>query len=193
MAIAAGIIATVVGVGLNYALRPGQPDSPDLAGASRGQVEAEAETLAARRALEAAAQQGGTAVKQGYTKTTRSAQQRAALEQKIASLERTIARYGNSRNERQKRVAQQARGQLAGLQEQLAGIPEGGGTVYVDSRGRIVPESEALVSFEGYGEADVQGKVARQMAEIRQGLHRGSQAPTGAGRPDRHAGPQVDV
>ncbi len=69
MAIAAGIVLTLVGAGVNYALRPEQPDSPDLAGASRGQIEAEAETLAQRRALEAAAQQGGTAVKAGYTKT----------------------------------------------------------------------------------------------------------------------------
>ena len=168
MAIAAAIIGSVVSAGLAYAMAPEQPDAPDLARASRGGIEAEAETLAQRRAMEAAAQQGGTAVKSGYTRTTVGAAERDRIQSRIEELEQV--RSGNM--DRQRQAYNRAQNQIAALRQQLAGIPEGGGTVYVNSKGQYVPESEALVSFEGYGEADVQGKVARQMAEIELELSR---------------------
>lgn len=168
--LAIGITLGGVGLsaGLAYAMQPGPPKNPDLAGASRGQVEAEAETLAQRRAMEAAAQQGGTALKAGYTQSTAGANTRARLEAQIARLQSRIARAGVHRKGtvRRRPNVQAWEAQIAGLQDQLAAVPEGGGTIYLDAQGRVVPEGEALQSFAGFGEADVQGRLARQMAGL---------------------------
>lgn len=55
---AVGVAASAASAGYAIANAPGTPKTPDLAGASRAGVEAQAETLADRRRLEAAAQQG---------------------------------------------------------------------------------------------------------------------------------------
>lgn len=60
-AAAIGAAAAVASTSYAIASAPGMPKTPDLAAGSRAGVEAEASTLAERRALEAAAQQGGKA------------------------------------------------------------------------------------------------------------------------------------
>ncbi len=160
-----GVAVAAVGVGAgiySIASAPGAPKNPDLVGASRGQVEAEAETLAERRRMEAAARQGGRALQRGYTQST-AADQRAQLQSQIDRVQTQLtAAYS------QPGVVQyDLQTQLKGLQdqmEQIANIPAGE-TVFLNASGQYVPEGTAYADFTGFGEADVQGKVARDTAQ----------------------------
>ena len=50
------------------------------------------------------------------------------------------------------------------MQGQLKSIPAGT-TIYKDSKGNVVPQSVAETNFAGYGQADVQGAIQKQLAE----------------------------
>jgi hypothetical protein len=161
VAVGAAIAGSVVSVGLSYALAPDAPDAPDMGAASRAGVEAEAETLADRRRLEAAAQQGGQ-----VTWTDRGTKQE---QRQFALVPGPDGRQG-----------------LFGLGGEL--VPyvaeewAEGGKYYdpkkpnyqpsIQTQTVTVPGGQKTADFTGYGEADVQGKIARQMAEIELELSR---------------------
>lgn len=179
-------IAAVAGTamaGAQYASMPGPPKPPDLAAASRAGIEAESATLADRRRMESAAQQGASTLNFDYTQTTYTAAQRQTLADKLQSLQRQLTRLqapshpgrnGNGETPQQPnqnpdvaQARQEAalRAQIQDISTQFNSIPQGGGTVYLDKKGKVVPQSQAMADFTGYGTADVQGKVAQQNAQ----------------------------
>jgi hypothetical protein len=70
----AAVAGAVISVGASYAAKQGQPDAPDLASSSREMSNTNAELLPIRRALEAAAKQGGKATIQNYPAHTEDRQ-----------------------------------------------------------------------------------------------------------------------
>ncbi|HVX56985.1 MAG TPA: hypothetical protein VHA37_04585 [Candidatus Saccharimonadales bacterium] len=165
--VAIGVAAVSVGVSAGMAASASPPGSPDLSRSTAAGIDAEAAALPWQRQYEAAAQQGGQVVKQGYTQTTKPDADRAALQKQIDRLTKISQLPVDPKNPstRQNAVAvNAAKTKLARLQAQYNAIPEGGGTVYVDAKGNVVPASQAVANFAGFGEADVQGAVARQNA-----------------------------
>ena len=189
--VTAGSMAVSYGVQASGALS-NTPSYPDTAASSAEMANAQAEQLAEMRRMQAQAQLGGLVVNPGYTQSTISADQYSQMQSQLASLNSQLnsmnqseggGRYdhegnwtsdkggrGNNRpdtggrgNNRQERTALQQ--QIATLQSQLSGIPEGGGTVYKDKNGNIVPASKATTDFSGMSEADIQGTIMKELAQ----------------------------
>jgi hypothetical protein len=161
MAISSAVIAiaAVAGVGMtaySLATQPGAPGAPNLSLGARAGTEAEASTLADRRRIEAAARQGGQA--------TFSTGERTVME------DRQFVQL----------PAPPGGGLLAG--SPLRSVPyvaeewEPGGRYYEQYGAHVKPQivtrqvpvqtdNQHTVDFSGYGEADVQGKIARDMAQ----------------------------
>ena len=158
--------AAVVSVGATaYGLSgANQPQEPNLASSSSEISNAEASMLPAYRQLAAEAQLGENSgqLKTGYQQQDASAY-RAQLSSQITALQRQLqASQGEHGHEQQ---ATQISAQISRLQNDLAGAPTTG-TVYTDSQGNAVPASQATsgANFTGYGTADIQGRIAEQMA-----------------------------
>jgi hypothetical protein len=150
-------IAAVAAVGLStyeYASAPGAPKPPNAAAATRAGIEAEAATLADRRRLEAAAQQGGAT-------TYETAAHKEKVDQQFVHVptgEKNRAGFPISK-----------------LVPYVASEWDQGGKYYQagQSPPDIItkkvtvkfPKGTKTADFTGYGEADVQGKVARQQAD----------------------------
>lgn len=137
--------------------------TPDLNASSKELSDVNAQMLPARRRLEAAAQQGGKTERPGYTKVTNGEAQKQQLQAKINQLTQEGS-HGQGVFGRE--APKDNSSQIAALKKQLAAIPAGGGTVYLNSQGQVVPESEAVIDFAGSGEADIQGKIAQEMAKM---------------------------
>jgi hypothetical protein len=144
LAIAA--VASVALASYQYATAPGMPKPPDLAGASRAGVEAETATLGDRRGLEAAAQQGGK-----YTYKT------DAHKDKVPAVE-VFQTKGSKAGQSKGWVAYHAEDWQPG--GQYYGLNHGS----IEKHHVLVPGETKTADFTGYGEADVQGAIARQNA-----------------------------
>lgn len=159
--VAVGISAATLTASIAYseASKSGMPKQPDLAASSRAGIEAEAETLGERRAMESAAQQGAKAE---YTTAARKEKQAVQYVHEPAS---TIS---NANGERR-------RGGQGKLVPYVAADWEAGGKYYKPGQAAPqiitrkqtvnVPAGKATADFTGYGEADVQGKIARKNAQ----------------------------
>ena len=169
---ALGVIGTVATIAaaaaslasIGYQAAQGPPNL-NTGNAQKAGALAQAEALPFQRAYEAAAMQGGQVLKQGFTQTTVGAGERAALQAQIDQINQTLPKAGTPQAELT--VYQGMANQRAALQAQLQNIPEGGGTVYKDAQGNTVPASQAVENFAGLGEADVQGQLAKQMAQVK--------------------------
>lgn len=153
MAVVAAIVGAVASAALAYAMTPDAPDAPNLAQANKAGVLAQARTLDERRKLEAAAQQG-TSVQWRDPGTHEETRQFAVI------------MGGNN-----------GHGLGAGTSVPYveADWKEGGKywdpkapnkQPFIISKKVQVPNGMRTADFTGYGEADVQGAIARQMADI---------------------------
>jgi len=166
----AAITAAAASVGsLAYNAAQGTPSVPNAASSSRQVAQAQAEALPIQRALAAAEAQGGTALTPGYTSSTYSAQQ---AQHAISQIQHQIQQIkgGTDKSGNPLPLSGDQQTKLLTLQNQLKGIPAQGGTVYLDSQGKIADASNALLDFKGYGTADIEGKLAGQYADIQQNL-----------------------
>jgi len=151
-------VAAIASVGMgaySLATAPGMPESPDLAGASRAGTEAEAETLADRRRLEAAARQGGTATYQT------AAQKDVAVEKQFVRL--PSARMGGGAEVPYVESEWKQGGKY--FEQFKTEFPGYKPTVTTRTVKMDMPGETKTADFTGYGEADVQGRVAEQMAK----------------------------
>lgn len=175
---AIGTIATVVTIAaaaaslanIGYQAAQGAPQVPNMASASRDVAQAQANALPQQRAMAAAEQQGGEAVKWGYQQRTYGDQQRAQAQARVDSLQKQIDALGPKPAgavDPSGWLREPLQKQLDAARTSLANIPAGGGTVYVrSSDGVVVPKDEAVQSFKGFGTADVQGQLAGKIADI---------------------------
>jgi hypothetical protein len=170
VSIAGAGLALGVGTTIAGALSSG-PSYPDTAASSAEMANAQAEQLAEMDRMQQQAELGGMVLNPGYTTTTVSADQYNQMQSQLADLQsqlaqvpkgRTGAKGGTGASDYQTSSLQQ---QIKALQSQLSGITEGGGTVYKDKNGNIVPSSQAMTDFSGMSEADIQGTIMKQLAQ----------------------------
>lgn len=176
---AAAIGGAAGSVGLGAASAAGAfsstPSYPNTSADSAAMANAQAEQLPEMQAMEAAAQEGGTTLNPGYTSAGSSDAYRAGLQQQIAAIQAqlTPAPVTHQIRRNGQRVpstpptpinAPQLQKQLAALQSQLAAVPAGS-TIYKDSKGNLVPASQAMTNFAGNSTADIQGKIQEQLAQ----------------------------
>jgi hypothetical protein len=168
---AAAVGATLATATTAYSLSgAGQPQEPDLASSSAELSNAEAAELPIERQMQAAAADGGTVLNPGYTQSTSSDQQRAQLQNQISKLQAQLkgTPSGQHMGQINPVLPQQAasiNSQISQLQSQLANIPAGNGQpIYLNSQGQVVPQSQAMTNFNGYGTQQVQDTIAQQMA-----------------------------
>jgi hypothetical protein len=144
------------------------PGTPDLAAASRAGIEAEALTLADRRRMEAAAQQGipVTVQTQPHTAEVPFVKVWKGQEDRGGLNGSDRGGFINTRSAQQQ--AQWVRYNPEDFKEGGKYGPESGYFTdnEIKNRKMKVPGSEVTIDFSGYGDADVQGKMARGMAEI---------------------------
>ncbi len=176
-------IAAIVGAaasvaGSAYAATQSPPTPPGAYASSRQVALAQANALPYQRGLSAAEQQGGSALRFGYTQSTYSQQQRQQLASQISQLQGRLTDLQNAPTNMGPHGAPidvtpritNLQNRLSMLQSQYQQIPEGGGTVYLDRHGKIVPQDQAMANFQGYGTADVQGQLAQQFAHLQEDL-----------------------
>lgn len=165
---AAAAAASLANMG--YQAAQGAPATPNLNSSSQEVAQAQANALPYELGLAQAEQQGTSALRYGYTQETYSQQQQQQAQAQVASLQKQLASLPPAPGYGQPDPSGWLRGpiqqQLNQAQQALANIPQGGGTVYKDSSGNIVPKTQAVADFTGFGTADVQGKIAGQMAGI---------------------------
>jgi hypothetical protein len=174
-AIAAAAAGAVVSAGASYAVAAAtRPKTPDLASSSKELSNVNAELLPIRRALEAAAQQGSKVTIQNYPAHKQTGQYIQVLKGK------------KSDPNWEKSIALGAHGNLGGAidslfrkKKQYEYIPynaedwaEGGKYAGQKPAGPIVtrtvdvPAGPKEFDFTGYGAADADAAVARQMAQV---------------------------
>lgn len=163
--IAAGTAIASVGMGAySMATAPGMPDAPDLAKASRAGTEAEARMLPMRRMLESAARQGTSVTIPNYP--AHDAQQRFVK----VDVGWEIDKGKSIRNQLLGGFAQRKRKYeevpYVASEWQPGGKYADKGTPDVFWKTVHIPEGPKSFDFSGYGEAEVQGKVARDMAQL---------------------------
>lgn len=172
----AGIVAAASSVaGTAYAATQSGPSIPSAASSSRQVAQAKANALPIQRALSAAEQQGGQALRAGYTQATLSADQRNQVANQLKNAQNALAQAQANFAKQPNNKAIQAninkyQQQVSALTGKLNAIPEGGGTVYRNKAGKLVPASEAIADFSGYGTADIEGKLAQQMTDVQKNL-----------------------
>lgn len=178
----AGAATSIAGTAYSATQSPTQPNG---ASSSRRVAMAQAAALPYQRGLSAAEQQGGQALRFGYTQSTASQQDKDQLGKQIASLQSQIGRLQNpslpgaqsrqsnppgpNETQIQSQVAA-LQNKIGGLQQRFNAIPDGGGTVYLNKQGKVVDQTEALANFSGYGTADIEGQEAKQYAQLQQDL-----------------------
>ncbi len=164
MAILAGILTAVVGAGLSAGLAyASRPDIPDPAKSSRATVLAGLRTLPGQRTVEQAARLG-TRVEYPTGKSERT------FENRQMSLNDALAQGYISQAEFDRRIRPPG---------QAPGRPGFGGPAVDPATATIevrvptgVRQQTREAGFTGYGDADVQGKLARAMAEIQLDLQK---------------------
>ena len=125
--------------------------------------------------MQAQAELGGTATLPGFTSQTLSAadaeSQRQSIQSQIDSLQAQLNPPSTGPNSNPLAGLEnlfQGPGiqkQITALQTKLSGIPQGGGTIYMDASGNIVPSSQASQSFAGLGTADIEGQIMQELAQ----------------------------
>lgn len=160
----ATVAAAAVGIAGTAYAATNQPGVTSASASSRQAAEAAASALPYQRGLAAAEQQGGSALRIGYTQSTNGAQLQASLNKQLSKLQAQLAKESgdNGRPGRATRI----QGQIDDLKAQLASVPTDGSPVYLNKKGKPVSASEALADFKGYGTADIEGKLARRMADM---------------------------
>lgn len=172
----AGAVSAAVGIASTVYSMTRRPPNMDQGNASEAGVLAQAEMLPWQRRYEAAARQGGEVLQYGFTQSTATEAQRQQMAQRIAALDQQIqhAQTGGRTAGGLPRIDQsqiaQLQAQRSALQSQYQAIPQGGGTVYRDHNGDVVTRQQAVASFHGIGTADVQSRLARQMAQVKLAL-----------------------
>ena len=172
-----GGITAVVSVGMGAASAAGAftPSQPNLGASSQQMSDTMAALLGPERALSAAAQAGGSALKVGYTKSNQGDVMRQQLQSQIDSLNKQLStlpadvpappsRTGIGQTIQPLSPRVQIGKQISDLQNRIGAI-QPGGDVYLDPNGNPVPQSQALTDFKGYGTADVQAKIADETAK----------------------------
>jgi hypothetical protein len=169
--VAAIVVAAASIANMGYQAAQGAPKIPGGASSSKAVADAQAAALPIQKGLAAAEAQGGEALNFGYTTSTASADQRAGIQNRIADLNGLLdAGSKPGQNALSPEGKAIYTGQIKALQSQLEQLPAGGGTIYKDSNGKIVPREEAVANFKGYGTADIEGKLAGQMTDIQTNL-----------------------
>jgi hypothetical protein len=160
----AGVATAIAAVGLaasigEYAYsQANQPKAPNLAASSAAMADLQAQLLPVVRGMQATATTGGEAMQPGYVQTTVGADEREKIQTKIDNLSKL-------QNYKSGRAYYDDAQEIKKLTEDLKNTPEGGGVIYKDAKGNIVPKSKAFVSFAGVSQADIQGNIMKQMAE----------------------------
>lgn len=175
-AVGVGIAAVGVvgGIGASVYSASNQPKQPDMAASSAALSNAEADMLPIERQLAGAAQTGGKYLLPGYTQTTAGDDAAAQIQSQIDALQNSI-KPATPLTAQQRATGRQqpaspttakiseANAKIADLKTQLSAV-QGGGKIYKDSQGRIVPESEAMQGFGEFGGAQTQATLAKQNA-----------------------------
>jgi hypothetical protein len=148
----AGLAISAASTGYAIASAPGMPKNPDMGAASRAGIEAEAATLADRRRLEAAAQQGTSTTYQTAGQTVKQDRQFAQVPN---------GRTGRSGQQLFTLVPYEKADWEEGGKYAQYGAPK-----LITKKVKVkIPAGTKEVDFTGYGEADVQGAVAKQNAQ----------------------------
>lgn len=177
-------VGTTIAAGLNT---PDAPEAPNYAAASQAGIEADLNTLPARRAIDAAAQLGGQALKYGYTRQAVNGNQAVAdAQQTVAGLRAKLAatqpttilnqnqldpvtgRRGTAvDNPEYKQLQAQLDTAMRNLSIAEQNSPKTEGETayqYFDKNGNAVLSSEALADFTGLGTTDVAAANADKAA-----------------------------
>ncbi len=149
-----GLAVTIGTTAYAYASAPGTPQGPNLNAASRAGVLADASTLADRRRLEAAAQQGTSTTYMTGPRTVKREVQFVKIP--------TGATSGKIGAPTMKDVPYVASEWQEGGKYFKSG--EGIPVVFTKHVKVHIPAQERTADFTGYGEADVQGKLAEENA-----------------------------
>ena len=156
-----GTSLTGLGLSLSGALTPGQPN---LANASKEMVDAQNKYLPKLDAAQAAAEEGTNTLKSGFTQSTAGAQKLKQLNSTLSQQQAKLAKLTSGpQTPSNKLLANELQTQIGKLQGQISAVPPGG-TIYLDSKGNVVPESTARNDFTGYSTADIQGQLMKQLA-----------------------------
>jgi hypothetical protein len=155
-----GVAVSAVGIGLGAASAAGafSPSQPNLTADSQQMANTQAALLPEILGLQKEAELGGTQLLPGYTQETASDNQRQAIQDQIDKLQ----------NQQQKSSAKDSQSyvnEITRLQNQLKNIPQGGGTIYKDGNGNIVPANQALADFQGNSTADIQKQLLTQQVQ----------------------------
>lgn len=145
---AIGLALTAASVAASMYQMSNQPDAPGVNTNAEG-VRTSAKLLPLQRQMSAAAQQGGTILRQGYQRITPE-----YARQRLAEIESD--KWSLLTSEKLQSEASAMRRAISTNQP-----------VYMHTKtGRMVSENKAYADFTGFGEADVQGKIAEDYADL---------------------------
>lgn len=150
VAVAGAVVSGAISYGVTAAT---QPKTPDLASSSREMSDLNANMLPIRRAIEAAAAQGGKVTVPGQPQVTMATQ--AFVPTRVNG----VAQPGQGQWVPYNPAEWQPGGKYAGQSLGKSGAPQMRQVPTVTSTARTV-------DFKGLGTADVEGKVAREMAKL---------------------------
>ena len=181
--VAIGTAVSVASLGMGIASAAGaftpSVNQPNTTQDALDMQNAQAVLLPEQLRMQAEAQEGGTVLNPGYTAAGSSDTYRAGLQNQIQQAQAQLATINKQIKDQKEKTfwsmgvdntrflnqqANQIQSQIQGLQGQLSSIPAGT-TVYKDSKGNVVPQSVAETNFAGYGQADIQGQIQKQLAE----------------------------
>jgi PAS domain-containing protein len=147
-AAAIGLALTAASVAASMYQMSNQPDAPGVNTNAEG-IRTSAKLLPLQRQMSAAAQQGGTILRQGYQRITPE-----YARQRLAEIESD--KWALLTSEKLQSEASAMRRAISTNQP-----------VYMHTKtGRMVSENKAYADFTGFGEADVQGKIAEDYADL---------------------------
>lgn len=145
---AIGLALTAASVAASMYQMSNQPDAPGVNTNAKG-IRTSAKLLPLQRQMSATAQQGGTILRQGYQRITPE-----YARQRLAEIESD--KWGLATSEKLQSEASAMRRAISTNQP-----------VYLHTNTRrMVPENQAYADFTGFGEADVQGKIAEDYADL---------------------------
>ena len=145
---AIGLALTAASVAASMYQMANQPDAPGVNTNAEG-IRTSAKLLPLQRQMSATAQQGGTILRQGYQRITPE-----YARQRLAEIESN--KWDLLTSEKLQSEASAMRRAISTNQP-----------VYLHTKtGRMVRENQAYADFTGFGEADVQGKIAEDYADL---------------------------
>ena len=145
---AIGLALTAASLAASMYQMSNQPDAPGVNTNAEG-IRTSAELLPLQRQMSATAQQGGKILKQGYQQITPE-----YARQRLAEIE---SHKGDLLTSKKLQAEADAMRRAISTNQ----------PVYLHTKtGRMVPENQAYADFTGFGEADVQGKIAEDYADL---------------------------